>query len=27
MAPGHKLTGQFLDLHAELEKTLSRAAA
>jgi len=27
LAPGHKLTGQFLDLHAELEKTLSRAAA
>ena len=27
LAPGHKLTGQFLDLHAELEKTLARAAA
>jgi hypothetical protein len=27
MAPSHKLTAQFLDLHAELEKTLSRAAA
>ena len=27
LAPSHKLTAQFLDLHAELEKTLSRAAA
>ena len=27
LAPGHKLTGQFLDLHAELEKTVARAAA
>ena len=27
MAPSHKLTGQFLDLHAELEKTAARAAA
>jgi chromosome partitioning protein len=27
MAPGHKLTGQFLDLHAELEKTLAKLAA
>jgi chromosome partitioning protein len=27
LAPGHKLTGQFLDLHAELEKSASRAAA
>ena len=27
MAPSHKLTAQFLDLHAELEKTVSRAAA
>ena len=27
LAPGHKLTGQFLDLHAELEKSVSRAAA
>jgi chromosome partitioning protein len=27
LAPGHKLTGQFLDLHAELEKTLARVAA
>jgi chromosome partitioning protein len=27
MAPSHKLTAQFLDLHAELEKTLARAAA
>ena len=27
LAPGHKLTAQFLDLHAELEKTVSRAAA
>ena len=27
MAPGHKLTAQFLDLHAELEKAVSRAAA
>jgi len=27
MAPGHKLTGQFLDLHAELEKTLAKVAA
>ncbi|NND66759.1 MAG: ParA family protein, partial [Halioglobus sp.] len=27
LAPSHKLTGQFLDLHAELEKTLAAAAA
>ncbi|HDY83963.1 MAG TPA: ParA family protein [Halieaceae bacterium] len=27
MAPSHKLTAQFLDLHAELEKTLARAVA
>ncbi|MBK6508994.1 MAG: ParA family protein [Haliea sp.] len=27
MAPSHKLTGQFLDLHAELEKSAARAAA
>ena len=27
MAPSHKLTVQFLDLHEELEKTASRAAA
>ena len=27
MAPSHKLTGQFLDLHAELEKSGARAAA
>jgi chromosome partitioning protein len=27
MAPSHKLTIQFLDLHEELEKTASRAAA
>lgn len=27
MAPGHKLTAQFLELHAELEKTRSRKAA
>ena len=27
MAPSHKLTGQFLDLHAELEKTAARKAA
>jgi chromosome partitioning protein len=27
LAPGHKLTAQFLDLHAELEKAVSRAAA
>ena len=26
MAPGHKLTAQFLELHAELERTLSKAA-
>lgn len=26
MAPSHKLTGQFLDLHAELEKVAKRAA-
>ncbi|MEH6518636.1 MAG: ParA family protein [Halioglobus sp.] len=26
LAPGHKLTGQYLDLHAELEKTISKAA-
>jgi chromosome partitioning protein len=26
-APSHKLTGQFLDLHAELEQTAARAAA
>ena len=27
MAPSHKLTGQFLDLHVELEKTVAKAAA
>ena len=27
LAPSHKLTGQFLDLHGELEKTAARAAA
>lgn len=27
MAPSHKLTAQYLDLHAELEKALSRRAA
>jgi chromosome partitioning protein len=27
MAPGHKLTAQFIDLHAELEKAASRKAA
>ncbi|MEM8562826.1 MAG: ParA family protein [Pseudomonadota bacterium] len=27
LAPSHKLTGQFLDLHEELEKTASRVAA
>ncbi|MBT5007104.1 MAG: ParA family protein, partial [Halieaceae bacterium] len=27
MAPSHKLTGQFLDLHVELEKTAAKAAA
>ncbi|MEM9255677.1 MAG: ParA family protein [Pseudomonadota bacterium] len=27
LAPGHKLTGQYLDLHAELEQTLAQAAA
>jgi len=27
MAPSHKLTGQFLDLHAELEKAVARAVA
>lgn len=27
MAPSHKLTGQFLDLHEELEKSAARAAA
>ncbi len=27
MAPSHKLTGQYLDLHAELEKTVAAAAA
>ncbi len=27
MAPSHKLTAQFLDLYAELEKPLSKAAA
>ena len=27
MAPSHKLTGQFLDLHVELEKSAARAAA
>lgn len=27
LAPSHKLTGQFLDLHAELETTLAEAAA
>lgn len=27
LAPSHKLTGQFLDLHVELEKTLAAAAA
>lgn len=27
LAPGHKLTGQFLELHAELESTLAKAAA
>jgi chromosome partitioning protein len=27
MAPSHKLTGQFLDLHAELEKSVARAVA
>jgi chromosome partitioning protein len=26
MAPSHKLTGQFLDLHAELESGQSKAA-
>jgi chromosome partitioning protein len=26
LAPGHKLTGQYLDLHSELEATLSEAA-
>ena len=27
LAPSHKLTGQYLDLHAELEKSLARRAA
>jgi chromosome partitioning protein len=27
MAPGHKLTGQFLDLHTELETSVTRARA
>jgi chromosome partitioning protein len=27
LAPGHKLTGQFLDLHAELEQTLAKGQA
>jgi len=27
LAPSHKLTGQFLELHAELEQSLARAAA
>ena len=27
LAPGHKLTGQFLDLHAELERTAARATS
>jgi chromosome partitioning protein len=27
LAPSHKLTGQFLDLHAELEQTAARVAA
>jgi chromosome partitioning protein len=27
LAPSHKLTGQFLELHAELERTLAKAAA
>ena len=27
LAPGHKLTGQYLDLHAELEQTLAKVAA
>ncbi len=27
MAPSHKLTAQYLDLHAELEKSLARRAA
>lgn len=27
LAPGHKLTGQFLDLHAELERAVARVAA
>jgi chromosome partitioning protein len=26
MAPSHKLTGQYLDLHSELEATISKAA-
>ena len=26
MAPGHKLTGQYLDLHSELEAAVSKAA-
>ena len=27
LAPGHKLTGQFIELHGELEKTVAAAAA
>lgn len=27
LAPSHKLTLQFLDLHAELEATVAKAAA
>jgi chromosome partitioning protein len=27
LAPSHKLTGQFLDLHAELERTAARATS
>jgi len=27
LAPGHKLTGQFLDLHTELEMSVARARA
>jgi len=26
LSPSHKLTAQFVELHAELEKSLSRAA-